>query len=316
MKIYTPSEIKEVEKIDIVSFCEAKGIEVIRTGNKYYRLAEHDSLVINTHSNYFVWNSQQVAGNVINFVQSYYDCNFYKAMQILSAETFSTTNTEKQIKEQFIYDINTVDDTSKIERYLDKRGISTYLSSLLIGLGLINQDDKGNVVFNWFKDEEIVGYTLNGVYKYKDKKTGKRKNYKKIGANSELDYGFNFTFGNKNNADNLYIFESEIDLLSYLTLFPKKAKNSTFLSMNGLKKQTVLSFIIDYFTVNYDVYKNIYLCVDNDEAGLNFIKTMKDSYEQQLKGTDKVLKFSIDIPEKRDNEVKKDWNDIAVSLLR
>lgn len=118
----------------------------------------------------------------------------------------------------------------------------------------------------------------------------------------------------KNNADNLYIFESEIDLLSYLTLFPKKAKNSTFLSMNGLKKQTVLSFIIDYFRVNYDVYKNIYLCVDNDEAGLNFIKTMKDSYEQQLKGTDKVLKFSIDIPEKRDNEVKKDWNDIAVSF--
>ena len=44
MKIYTPSEIKEVEKIDIVSFCEAKGIELIRTGNKYYRLAEHDSL--------------------------------------------------------------------------------------------------------------------------------------------------------------------------------------------------------------------------------------------------------------------------------
>jgi|GEM_PF-5269658 len=84
--------------------------------------------------------------------------------------------------------------------------------------------------------------------------------------------------------------------------------------MNGLKTQTVLSFIIDYFTVNYDVYKNIYLCVDNDEAGLNFIKTMKDSYEKKLKGIDKVLKFSIDIPEKTDNEVKKDWNDIAVLL--
>lgn len=314
MKIYTPDEIKEVEKIDIVSFCEAKGIEVIRTGHKYYRLAEHDSLVINTHSNYFVWNSQQVAGNVINFVQAYYDCNFYKAMQVLSAETFSTTNIEKQIKEQFIYNINTVDDTSKIERYLDKRGISTYLTSLLIGLGLISQDDKGNVVFNWIKDEEIVGYTLNGVYKYKDQKTGKRKYYKKIGANSELDYGFNFTFGNKNNANNFYIFESEIDLLSYLTLFPKKAKNATFLSMNGLKKQTVLSFITDYFTVNYDVYKNIYLCVDNDEGGLNFIDKMKENFEQQLKGMDKVLEFQVDLPIKEQNEVKKDWNDIAVYI--
>ena len=84
--------------------------------------------------------------------------------------------------------------------------------------------------------------------------------------------------------------------------------------MNGLKKQTVLSFITDYFTVNYDVYKNIYLCVDNDEGGLNFIETMKDNYEQQLKGMDKVLKFSVDIPEKTDNVVKKDWNDIAVLL--
>lgn len=312
MKIYTPEEIKEIEKIDIVSFCESKGISTIRTGHKYYRLTDHDSLVINTHSNYFVWNSQQVAGNVINFVQSYYDCSFYKAMEILSAESFSTSNVESKIKEQFIYDIEIVKDTSRIERYLLKRGISPYLTSLFIGLGLIDQDKKGNVVFNWLKDEEIVGYTLNGVYKYKDLTTGKRVNYKKIGANSELDFGFNFTFGNTNKAEDLYIFESEIDMLSYLTLFPKKTKNATFLSMNGLKKQTVLSFITNYFTVNLDVYKNIYLCVDNDEAGLNFINTMKSDYEQKIKGIERVLSFEIDIPAINENEPKKDWNDMVM----
>ncbi|WP_085559076.1 DUF3991 domain-containing protein [Carnobacterium iners] len=133
-------------------------------------------------------------------------------MEVLSAETFATKNVENQKKKDFIYTINTVEDTSRIERYLAKRGISTYLTGLFIGLGLISQDDKGNVVFNWLKDQELVGYTLNGVYKYKDQKTGKRKYYKKIGANSELNYGFVFTFGTKNKAENLYIFESEIDL--------------------------------------------------------------------------------------------------------
>lgn len=314
MIIYTPEMIKEIEKIDIISFCQSKGIAVKKTGNKYYRLEQHDSLVINTHSNYFVWNSKQIGGNIINFVQAYYDCNFYKAMEILSSESFSTTNIEREIQEDFIYDITSVDDTSKVERYLNKRNINPYLSSLFIGLGLINQDDKGNAVFNWCKDQEIVGYTLNGVYKYKDKNTGIRKYYKKIGANSESDYGFNFTFGNKNNAESLYIFESEIDLLSYMTLFPKKITNATFLSMNGLKQQTVLFFINDYFIVNFDVYKNIYLCVDNDEAGLTFIDTMKENFEQKLKGMEKKLKFQIDLPTKSDSEEKKDWNDILVAM--
>lgn len=154
-------------------------------------------------------------------------------MEILTAESFSTSNIESKIKEKFVYNIEKVEDTSRIERYLAKRGISPYLTSLFIGLGLIGQDKKGNVVFNWLKEEELVGYTLNGVYKYKDLKNWKRKNYKKIGANSELDFGFNFTFGNINKADSLYVFESEIDMLSYLTLYPKKTKNATFLSMNG-----------------------------------------------------------------------------------
>ncbi|HGC6071026.1 TPA: hypothetical protein ACIZEU_003524, partial [Enterococcus faecium] len=96
--------------------------------------------------------------------------------------------------------------------------------------GLIKQDKKGNVLFLWKKDQEIVGCTEQGTRKFFHEGKQKDVTWKKIQENSKEYSGFNVTFGQ---PDKMYFFESEIDLMSYITQKPEKAENATFVSMNG-----------------------------------------------------------------------------------
>ena len=66
------------------------------------------------------------------------------------------------------------------------------------------------------------------------------------------------------NDINIYIFESPIDLLSYMTLFPGKTlKNNAFISMGGVSTIALKQFIEDY----EPKIGSINVCFGADEVG-------------------------------------------------
>lgn len=109
--------------------------------------------------------------------------------------------------------------------------ISIELVSGLITSGHIKEDRNNNVVFLWKNTQnQIVGSDKVGT-------SGKR--FKGIDAGSDSRYGFSFKRGAPNN---LYVFESAIDAMSYVSL--NKNISGEFVSMNGLKRDTLLSNIV------------------------------------------------------------------------
>src|SRR5699024_3272058 len=126
-------------------------------------------------------------------------------------------------------------------------------------------------------------------------------------AGSDTRYGYNFRTGN--GADQLIVFESPIDALSYAQMHFTELtnKNTTFLSLSGTDHQKVLSQLDRMKQLNGHLPKQLIMATDNDLAGfkaaapfdmLQFegmttiqqIPTQGKDWNDQLKGHDPAIK--------------------------
>lgn len=237
-------------------------LKLKKEGN-YYRSEEHSSLLFKMGKNGFWiydWNSQQSRGDIIKFVMEYYSKSFVEAVEFLvGVGPTVTISKETMIQQQDQRQLQMPKKTGNMHRaiaYLNKtRKIKQATIQYLIDKKLMYQDERGNIVFVWKGlDDSEVGAELNGTL------TSKR--FKGIVTGSYWGCGFNIRSGKPNT---IYFFESAIDLLSFTNLY--KCANCVLISMGGLKKEVVFNYI--------KLYKDaeIVMCVDNDNAADEFIKT-------------------------------------------
>ncbi len=133
--------------------------------------------------------------------------------------------------------------------------------------------------------------------------TGKTK-FKGIDKGSDFKNAFNFSTTDM--PEDIYVFESPIDAMSYKSL--NKEKDGIFVSMNGLKQEAV-KYQIAYYINRYDKNpKTIHLCVDNDTAGNEFINKLQNQHLISNK-TGEELIFRAEQPKIEDG---KDWNEVLV----
>ncbi|EGQ3557530.1 DUF3991 domain-containing protein [Staphylococcus pseudintermedius] len=269
-----------------------------KSSGKYYIGIEHDSLVLNKAKNSYNWYSKGEYGNTINFVQKELGVDFINAVKYLNDKEFTTAKDyveESSIKyDASLYEYEPKEQMNEVRNYLvNKRKIDSDLVEHLIENDYIKQDKNKNVVFQWKNNEgEIVG---------SDKRGTGYKLYKGIDFASDPKYPFNFSTIDKPN--DLYIFEAPIDALSYRTLHPNS--DGVYMSMSGLKDKALLHQYSN-FTQKYGQEPNkIYLCVDNDDAGKNFVSKFTE-HELISKESGEKINF---IPKFPEGENCKDWND-------
>ncbi|MEY8742839.1 DUF3991 domain-containing protein [Bacillales bacterium AN1005] len=302
MPAFTKEHIKKAEAIDIVDYCEQNGIDVKSDNERYYRLVEHDSCVIDRRKNAFYWNSRGKGGNIINFVQEIEQTNFMGAMNSLLNKDYEYQNNKnvKYISEPYEYSAeNEVDKFDKAREYLVKeRKIDGAIVDYLHNTGIIKQDKNNNVLFLWKDYENVMGCSEQGTV-HSDK--FKRGSWKSIQKNSTANYGFNFLNGE---PKNLKFFESSIDSLSYATLNKGKMKDTWLISMEGLKYNTVLNYVIKAKGILGDAPEHVSLCVDNDAGGQAFVEKLSMLQIKRKDGS--MYDFNHELPNR---DSGKDWNE-------
>ena len=299
-------KIKIAEEKSILEVASFAGQTFDRAGS-FYKGVEHDSLMIKPNDNAFFWNSRRGeknwSGSPIQFIQNpdlageLYREDFKDAVELLNSDDFGNSDNIKIEKTtpDFKYDENNyvkrIDGFKSYNYLVEERKINTQLVDDLQDQNLIKQDHHNNVAFLW-KDAEdnVVGQDLRGT---------SEKPFKKIETNHG-NFGFNFT-PSKTEPDNLLIFEAPIDAMSYASLHPEE-KNA-YASMSGLKEKNVYHQV-HHFVKKYEKEPdNIYLCVDNDEPGKEFVSRMTQDVKFQFKSQKDVV-FQPNLPNKG-----KDWND-------
>lgn len=272
-------EISRANSVNLPDFLSAQGYDLKKVGRNEYTMTKHDSMRIydNRSGEIGKWYrfSENRGGSNIDFVREFMGKSFAEAVDLLNneypmrtqnAERHSAVAATKERVEQHEIHINENADKKRAIAYLSKtRGLDYNLVMNLIKTGQITQEAKtGNVVF-LIKDENgnTVGAEKVG--------TSTEKRYKGIEKGSNSEYGFEIVQGNGTNA---MFFESAIDMLSFVQLYGEGIDDVRFVSMAGLKPNTVEATM----KRNGISPENVYLCSDNDMPALSFVDKLIEKY--------------------------------------
>lgn len=299
---FTEEEKMTANSVDLSDFLRVRGEKLERAGREYKLIysdssGKHDSITM-SGSTWFD-HKNQVGGGAIKFMQYHYGMNFPTAVQELlgqrvtslsSVPLKSTKQSEKQ-KDFRLPEAN--DNMHRVFAYLIKqRFIAAEVITHFAKRKLLYEDKKHhNAVF--------VGVDENGVPRQAHKRGTATfgKSFRQTVEGSDTKYSFAH-FGE---SGKLFIFEAPIDMLSYLTLYPENWQEHSYIAMNGVYENAVLTALKGHSNLS-----EIVICTDNDVGGIDAADRLSDILEE--KGYADIKRL---VPEFKDwNECLKVQNDV------
>ena len=296
-------QIAFAKTVSILDIALKNGIDLIQDSKKQYRLADNHSLVITADKNLFIENNGNFGGGSIDFVQKVVGIEDFKsAVHHITDSEYEISDVAPSEQREFIYDKDNERDFVRAKKYLiDDRCIDEEIVSVLHNKGLLQQDKRNNVLLLWNDHGKIAGCSEKG--------TIPDSTWKKIQTGSDSKIGFNVRNGE---PKKLKFFEAGVDLMSYMSLNKSDLKDTWFVSMEGLKPETVYHYLEEAQQVSPSGIEEIALCVDNDEAGKAFFdKFQQFTFNQKEKAP---LEFQAEFPQAPvGQETQKwDWNNELV----
>lgn len=294
------TSIDEIKRnASIVEIARQMGLTPIRLG-AWYSLKEHDSVRIDPNKNLFIRNSTGQSGSVIDFVMTFTNCDFKKALEIIldnddnygSFGTIDANKSREEVKNISGDILLPAKDTTmkNVFAYLIKqRCIDKDIVQSMVSKKMLYQDEHKNCVF--------VSRDTNGKVRFANKRgTNTYKRFVQDLRGNDYDFSFFIDNGNKGKA--LVVTESVIDALSVMSLYKRKNKDFEeydYLALSGVSKYER--------PIKYHIEKNHYgkiiLCLDNDNAGLTAAEEIKSIFQND------TLAISIFPP-----KLGKDYNEL------
>ena len=290
---FTEEEKMTANSVDLADFLRVRGEKLERAGREYTLIysdvsGSHDSITIRG-STWFD-HKNQTGGGAIKFMQEFYDMDFQTAVQELLGQRVTPLShsppkvSAKEEKKEFrLPQANT--NMHRVYAYLIKqRFIATDIISYFAKQHTLYEDkEHHNAVF--------VGVDENGVPRQAHKRSTSTfgNSFRQTIEGSDTKYSFAH-FGE---SGKLFIFEAPIDMLSYLTLHPEKWQEHSYIAMNGVYENAVLTALKGHSNLS-----EIVICTDNDVGGIDAADRLSDILKE---------KGYADI--KRILPTNKDWNE-------
>ena len=270
-KVYIePNLVKIAAEQDVFDILSRDGVPMKMTSG-VYRHREHDSMVISPGKGFYWFSQDYGSKNPIDYYVKVEGMPFTSAAyHVLEVMNYDFTRKDIVISDSFAANPNYLhgefslpkkaEDNKNVYAYLTKtRKLDKQLVNNLLDKGLIYQDIKYNNAIFVGKD-----YDGNIVSAFKrNTKTYGNNNFKS-GDESGSMKEYRFRIENPTNAT-VNVFESEIDLLSYLSMLPELARNENYIALGGVSDRALSAFLKSNAAIEH-----INICTDNDEAGHRF----------------------------------------------
>lgn len=242
-----------------------------------------------------------------------------EALLVLGATPTNTTGGVSENQKTFSVEVenvkpfnptNQVSDPRawSLKRYLtEQRKINPIVVDALINKNKIIEDGRGSIRFLWYDNfgnntgAEVVS-------------TGKEKLRYIVSGSKGLFYQVSRDIEKINQADRIILFESPIDMISYLEIIgypksqgsqlPEVHPKTAFISMSG--SVTKVNEVLKNLTYKWGVKLNsvqIVVATDSDKAGDEVYDIVKKNYPNAIR--EKVVSRA---------EPLKDWNDLLVAI--
>ena len=172
-------------------------------------------------------------------------------------------------------------------RFLDREIVDAFVRSGLIYESLEPSKDGAKQFHNAIfvgKDEAGTARHAHkkGIYTY-------GKSYRGNIEGSDPRYSFHW----KGISNTLYVFESPIDLISYISLHKEGWENHSYVALCGVGRQSMYQMLKENPNL-----KTICLCLDSDAPGIKAMRRI----------TDELLELGYQ-DTKEERSIYKDWNE-------
>ena len=282
MPYYDKETIEKLREIDLLTYLRNyEPDNLVKINKNNYTTKEHDSLKIS--NGLWHWFSRDIGGkSAIDYLIHVKGNTFLEAIEILQQKSdisFSSPVLRKS-KQQFNRIIlpKRYKDNEHVINYLTRRGIDKKIVLECIDNNLIYEDVNNNAVF--------VGFDKDGIERYAFVRGTNDSRFMKDVYGSHK--AFSFKLDSIHESDEVHLFESAIDLLSYASL-NKNYYETNLLSLAGVyspsKKleDSKIPLALAYYLNQKPNIKKIYLHLDNDVAGRNSSEALayvlKNKYE-------------------------------------
>ena len=268
---FTDEQKQLANSVDLAEDLRVRGEKLERAGVEhkliyYDSSGKHDSITIRG-SKWFD-HKNQTGGGAIKFMQEFYGMDFQTAVQELLGQRVTPlshsppkTIAKEEKKEFKLPEANA--NMHRVYAYLIKqRFIAPDIISYFAKQHTLYEDkEHHNAVF--------VGVDENGVPRQASKRSTNSygNSFRITCQGSDTRYSFAH-FGE---SKRLYVFEAPIDMMSFLTLYPKDWQKHSCIAMNGVYENAVLAAL-----KNHSNLSEVILCVDNDEGGIEAVGRLKD----------------------------------------
>ena len=262
-------DLEKVRQLDLLTYFQNyEPDELIKNGQNDFKIKSHSSLHL-SNGMWCHWASSTGGVSALDYFIKIEGWDFLDAALHLNdlIKNQQPTKISQQIKTNIPFHLpypNINNDI--IIQYLTKeRCVDKQIVEYCIDNHLLYEAQKDHSVI-------FVGYDQNHSPKYAAKRST-NSTFKMDIAGSNKENSFNMV---NDLSKSLYVFESAIDLLSYLTLLKKQGReylNDNYLSVAGatligksIEESSVPIALENFLNYNPNI-KTIHLYLDNDKAG-------------------------------------------------
>ncbi len=282
-KRFTNNQIQEANSINIIALASSRGYDVKKITPQSYKIPHYGGLYIKADGTKWNWFSHGKGGGAIQFLMELEGKTWVESVKELLGITHDdlpyVEPPPKDIDKKGELILPKKNSTYRhIFAYLIKtRKIDSKVVQEFVKNKQLYEDERRNCVFVGYDEEKNPRFiSLRG--------TG-NKRYRKDLWGSDKTYPFH----REGTNDTLLIFESAIDLMSYMTLAKLHKITDFYYHMISMGGTSYLP--IDYYTNKYPNIKKMILCLDNDDEGHFFSQQIRERYSERFHITKHVPTF-------------------------
>ncbi len=293
---YTQEEKERANRVNLEALLLRSGEELLPSGREK-RLGSNHSITI--RGNCWYDHAEEKGGLAIDFVKMYYGKTFSEAMAFLLSEegvlpaVAVDTLTEQKEKKPLEVPPKSRDMKRLYAYLIKKRKLDVKIVNHFVRIGLLYESsEQSKKTGKFYHNAIFVGKDAAGTIQHIHKKGlySGGKNFKGNQEGNNPAYSFQY----RGKSDKVYVFEAPVDLLSYLSMYPQKWQQHSYIALMGVGGKALMQFLEERPDVATVVF-----ALDNDPAGQKAIARLAEQ----------VTNLPRDYQIQVEQSILKDWNE-------